>query len=133
MTRRPSTVRFEPRFGECAGALPFVDGEALTDLVTAYEAERGFDVVGGYAPAPLDLGHASVDPAPGHVLVLLGCECGEVGCWPLEARVQRDGRRVVWDRFRQPHRPARDYSGFGPFIFPADAYAAAVADARRRG
>ncbi len=130
MVRSPSSLRFEPRFGDCAGSLAFVDDVALTDLVAAYEAERGFDVVGGYACAPLDQGHASLEPAPGRVLTLLGCECGEVGCWPLEARVRRRGAHVVWDRFRQPHRPSRDYSGLGPFVFSAEAYARAVTGAR---
>ncbi|GHE07521.1 hypothetical protein GCM10011381_04310 [Klenkia taihuensis] len=61
--------------------------------MAAYEAERGVDVVGGYAPAPLDQGHASVGPAPGRTVTLLGCGCGEVGCWPLDARVRRTGDR----------------------------------------
>jgi hypothetical protein len=58
---------------------------------------------------------------------LLGCECGEVGCWPLQCSVRSDGHMVTWDNFKQPHRPERSYSQFGPFIFAQDRYEATVA------
>ncbi len=32
------------------------------------------------------------------------------------------GSVVRWGDFRQPHRPTRDYSAFGPFTFDARAY-----------
>jgi len=57
---------------------------------------------------------------------LLGCQCGEVGCWPLEARISFNERSVVWDNFRQPYRPARDYSQFGPFVFEIEQHARAA-------
>jgi hypothetical protein len=53
---------------------------------------------------------------------LLGCQCGEVGCWPLAARIVKTGNTMVWDMFRQEHRPDRDYSSFGPFTFDAEQY-----------
>ena len=34
---------------------------------------------------------------------------------------------LVWDGFRQPRRPERDYSNFGPFIFGERQYREAVA------
>ena len=40
---------------------------------------------------------------------LLGCgDRGDVGCWPLKARVRAEGESVVWDSFEQPHRKGRD-------------------------
>jgi hypothetical protein len=30
---------------------------------------------------------------------LLGCDCGEVGCWPLEARIIADAETVIWTGF----------------------------------
>jgi hypothetical protein len=59
-------------------------------------------------------------------IYLLGCQCGEVGCWPLTTRVTVNNNRVLWDSFRQPHRE-RDYSRFGPFVFDLDQYRNAVA------
>ena len=58
---------------------------------------------------------------------VLGCGgCGEVGCWPLGCRIRIDGEMVRWDSFSQPHRPNRDYSEFGPFIFERAQYLHAV-------
>jgi hypothetical protein len=58
---------------------------------------------------------------------LLGCQCGEVGCWPLLARIRAEDESVVWDSFEQPNRKDRNYSGFGPFVFDAEQYREAVA------
>ncbi len=44
---------------------------------------------------------------------LLGCECGDWGCWPLM-------------------HPDRDYSEFGPFRFPEPDFRIAVLDLRAR-
>ncbi len=61
-------------------------------------------------------------------IYLLGCACGEVGCWPLIASVSQRDDRVVWDEFMQPFRRDRDYSAFGPFLFSRAQYQDAVHD-----
>jgi hypothetical protein len=33
---------------------------------------------------------------------LLACGCGEVGCWPLEARIITGAGTVTWTGFAQP-------------------------------
>ena len=43
---------------------------------------------------------------------VLGCQCGEVGCWPLLARISIGDASVTWDFFQQPHRKERGYSGW---------------------
>jgi hypothetical protein len=53
---------------------------------------------------------------------VLGCECGEWGCWPLMARITATADCVTWDAFEQPHRKARDYVAFGPFQFDRHQY-----------
>jgi hypothetical protein len=53
---------------------------------------------------------------------VLGCECGEWGCWPLIARITATADFVTWDAFEQPHRKARDYVAFGPFQFDRHQY-----------
>ena len=116
--------------------LPVVGGQSLVVLARAYEAGRGFDVPGEYGGLVVDnfgfgdleqylTGSSDAWPGRGRV-ALLGCDCGEVGCWPLFARVRRESGAVVWESFENPHRPQRDYSGFGPFTFGGTAYAAAV-------
>ena len=59
-------------------------------------------------------------------IYVLGCDCGEAGCWPLLCRVRLAGDTVIWDQFRQPHRPTRDYTQFGPFVFDAEQYRTAA-------
>lgn len=57
---------------------------------------------------------------------MLGCECGEVGCWPLSVSVTRLEDGYQWSGFNQPHRAERNYDSFGPFLFDKDQYEAAV-------
>jgi hypothetical protein len=111
-----------------------IDGEPLTDLVEAFEVEAGMERTGGkyggLIPAffrvfPLDAhfhGHSTMQPKT----VLLACGCGEWGCWPLMASITVNAESVTWDAFEQPHRPGRDYSGFGSFRFARRQYDAAV-------
>jgi hypothetical protein len=68
-------------------------------------------------------------PWPGHQVPLLGCQCGEWGCWPLIASVTATDQEVLWSDFRQPYRPRWSYSRFGPFQFPASSYRQAVSAA----
>jgi hypothetical protein len=56
---------------------------------------------------------------------LLSCNCGEVGCSPLLARVTVDDDTVTWDEFEQPTRPDWDYDGFG-FTFARPQYEQAL-------
>ena len=117
--------------------VPYIDGASLIDLIEAYEASAEFDVVGGYGgiePQSFNFGDLRLYyvgrqtaqwPGPGKAW-LLGCGCGEVGCWPLEASIDAMSGGVTWSSFRQPHRPDRDYTGFGPFRFNAEQYAAAI-------
>lgn len=114
-----------------AALTPVVDGIDLIARVTAFEAQQGFEPAGGYAAlVPGSVG--MTDPTGyylGATAYLLGCTCGEAGCWPLEARIVVEPGTVTWTGFRQPHRPDRDYRGFGPFVFPRPAYERAVATA----
>lgn len=119
---------------------PVVDGISLPEIVTAFEREQHFDPAGGYGGlipewfkyGALDrylLGDFERDSyfARMNRVYLLGCQCGEVGCWPLLARIRAEGESVLWDSFEHPHRKERDYSGFGPFVFDSEQYRVAVA------
>ena len=138
----PDVVRFRVGTAEVRAVVPEVNGVALPEAVSAFEAGRGYTPAGGYGgliPDHFDFGDLSAYllgrgnrqwPGRGR-LWLLGCECGEVGCWPLEARVDAGTDLVVWTDFRQPHRPDRDYTGFGPFVFDREQYDQAVGAAVR--
>lgn len=121
--------------------LPHVDDVSLVDLISGYEYAAGFDVPGTYAGLVLDrfnfgdlttylLGQPdSTYWTKGGAIALLGCDCGEVGCWPLQAQVLVDDDRVTWRGFSQPFRPQRDYGSFGPLTFRRNQYERAVRDA----
>ncbi len=59
-------------------------------------------------------------------LAVLGCGCGEVGCWPLLVRISVTEDRVTWGDFEQPHRKSWRYGRLGPFVFERDAYERAL-------
>jgi len=117
--------------------VPTIDGQPLLDLIDRFELDSGMrpagDAYGGLIPAfyrygPLDehfLGKK--DRGLGPKTAVLACECGEVGCWPLMAQITPTGNLVVWSDFEQPHRPTRDYTRFGPFLFDRDQYDSVLA------
>ncbi|XRQ09711.1 hypothetical protein ACN3XK_02040 [Actinomadura welshii] len=114
--------------------LPYIDNVSLVDLVSGFEHAAGYGIPGQYAGIVLDhfnfgdltaylMGRPdSAYWAKRNVIALLGCDCGEVGCWPLEAHVQTNGDLVTWQGFTQPHSPKRDYGTFGPFTFRRPQY-----------
>jgi hypothetical protein len=120
--------------------IPYIDGTPLIELVAVYEVDRGYEPAGGYGgliPAHFNFGELTLYyearaarqwPRPERAW-LLGCDCGDVGCWPLTARVTVTAERVTWSNFEQEHRPSRDYTGFGPFVFDHAQYANAVTEA----
>jgi hypothetical protein len=68
----------------------------------------------------------AIDPGGDGKTALLSCDCGEVGCSPLLARVTIDEDTVTWDEFEQPTRPGWNYDGFGPFTFERRQYETAL-------
>jgi hypothetical protein len=117
--------------------VPIVNDVLLTNLIEEFERERRYEPVGGYAGivptqfnfGPLDQYYlGSNSPLPDGRCYVLGCECGELGCWPLEVLIRTNRQEIVWEGFRQPFRPERDYSTFGPFRFDLDQYRLTVTD-----
>ena len=132
------TVRRDTKLG-VSWVTPTIDGRSLRDLISSYESAQGYSPGGAYdglVPEHFDFGDlhehllgrgSEQSQEPGHASVL-GCDCGEVGCWPLDVAVTVTTNEVTWSRFAQPHRPEWDYSGFGSFTFDRSSYEAAVAD-----
>lgn len=117
---------------EVAEVVPTVNGVALTDLIDRFEEASGMEprgygglVQSFFRVGSMDrhyLNEASDMFGSSDRVPLLGCECGDWGCWPLLARVTVSAHEVRWDEFQQPHRERRDYSGFGPFVFIRQQY-----------
>jgi hypothetical protein len=110
-------------------AVPVIDGRPLTDLVTKFETKCGYDPAGGYGGVVFEFVNIGLSDnyfGKSEETFVLGCECGELGCWPLKCSVRDDRDTITWANFSQPHRPDRDYSSFGPFLFERAQYAQAV-------
>lgn len=124
-----------------------VDGRSLSELVGEVErlpasAEGSPSLAGNYAGlAPWAFEGDGARSVSAHYLggegshlhagprkktVLLGCPCGEAGCWPLMARVEVTPDEVVWDEFEQPHREGWSYEALGPLHFAREQYETAL-------
>lgn len=131
-------VQFGRRANKALGIL--INGERLEDLARVVEmphavAESTPKLAGDYAPLALSdinsdrnhfLGHPVVTWFEDGDTVLLGCPCGEWGCWPLTVRVDVNESSVRWHTFRNGHREW-DLSALGPFVFDRLEYEAALA------
>jgi hypothetical protein len=125
------TVRWLPN-RRVHDIVPAIDGQSLLDLIDRFELDAGMQPAGGaygglipayYRYGPLDahfLGAGT--PGLGTKTAVLGCECGEVGCWPLMTEIKPTGNLVVWNTVEQIFRPARNYTAFGPFLFDRKQY-----------
>jgi len=97
-----------------------VDGVDLVDLARDAELESATrsneaHLAGAYRPLEVwrvrDVARwlfgtdLTSSPSGGSWSVLLTCaDCGEVGCWGLEGRIDVASDHVRWSDFRQPHR-----------------------------
>ena len=97
--------------------VPVIDGRSLVDLAAAHEAGAGYEPSGGYGglvPSYFRFGDlvryylGQQEPWVDKPLAVLACDCGELGCWPLQCRVIVDDEHVTWRGFAQPHRPGWD-------------------------
>ena len=114
----------------------FIDETNLVELARIAElpharADGHPETAGNYdGMLPLDwVTLPEQDDADGRAAVL-GCTCGEVGCWPLRVRIVETPQRVRWSDFQQPHRPNWSHEGLGPFVFDRTQYDDEVARIR---
>ncbi|GGK88609.1 hypothetical protein [Deinococcus radiotolerans] len=158
MTFDTLDLRWDSWEGDEDTVLVLMNGTPLVELVRRWEdvaaqATGERSLAGSYAGLPARFA-AEIQTAwlgadqddgrlggPGKWVTLLGCECGEPGCWPLLARIETDGQAVRWLDFQQPYRAKKEadplnpqrpptpfwsYEGFGPFVFERAAYTRAV-------
>ena len=130
-----------------------IDGKSLVAKLKAFEtpfaqAEGHPNIAGGYSGLPASsyllpsrhfFGEQPHPKTREARVELLGCgDCGEMGCWPILARIDVEKDCVTWSNFQQPHRSGRgksavwDYSHFGPFVFDRAQYEEALQKASER-
>ena len=123
--------------GEVVTVTPYIDGVSLVELARRVEAgparaDRQADLAGSYAGLVVGKArwqdwYSGADPQLwSGDSCLLGCVCGDTGCWPLTAKVTVGPDTVVWAGFRTGHRPW-NLAALGPFTFSRRAYDAALA------
>lgn len=123
----------ELRIGDDGRVRVIIDGADLVDRVReieapAFAAEGIANLAGTYGGMqPYEWVDLPEQYGDGRAAVL-GCDCGEVGCWPLRVRITREGGTVTWSDFWAPgskHTPSL-LESLGPFVFDGAAYDAAV-------
>lgn len=105
-----------------------VNRRDLVELIGEFERSQGFDPAGGYGgliPSLYRFGPMSQHFLGGvdrSKVPVLGCECGEWGCWPLMVRISVNDGKVRWSEFGQGQRVAWDYGPFGTLVFEQASY-----------
>jgi hypothetical protein len=121
------------------GIVPHIDGVPLTELLRRVELpsarrEKKPDLAGSYVglmddrvrwPSRHYLGKPVLTWFGDGDTVLLGCTCGEWGCWPFTAIVTVEPDVVTWSGYRNGHRDW-DYGGLRDLVFDRTQYERAV-------
>lgn len=119
--------------------VPYVDGVPLPDLLREVElpSARGEgkpDLAGSYAgltddevrwPSQHYLGEPVLTWFGTGDTVLLGCTCGDWGCWPFTATVTVADQTVTWTAYRNGHRDWQ-YAALDDLVFDRTQYEEAV-------
>lgn len=119
----------ERELPELVGELerPFAEVEGSPSIAGSYIGLRPDQLDGSPGNHFLGSAHSHLSCGPEAKTVLLGCECGEPGCWPLMARIDARPDAVIWADFEQPHRDDWQYGGLR-LTFDRRQYEAALAE-----
>ncbi len=126
--------RDDPANGVVDAVEVFVNGRDLREVVREVELpfarrEGRPALAGDYAGLPPEdvflpsrrlLGEPTESyefDEPRGKLVVLGCTCGDVGCWPLLVEIAVREDTVIWSDFEQPRRRRWRHDELGPFVF----------------
>lgn len=89
------------------------------------EKEGQPEIAGDYLPLKVHYLHSSliedVEWDEQGKSVVYSCPCGEIGCWPLNVRIEWGDKYVVWKDFSQGCRREWKYDGL-KFIFDRRQY-----------
>ena len=131
---------YDSGYQECKVNI-LIDGKHLAEIMKEYEMpmavkEGNPSLAGDYSA--IDVASSSLkqyyfgkDKADWgdekNKTAILGCSCGNLGCWPLLCKINKQGTKVVWSDFEQPHRDEDwDYKTFESFVFDKQQYLNAI-------
>lgn len=141
MSRELNSIRFDIKHSECGDVVvPEIDGRSLLSILRDVEGpmskEEGNPTLAGAYEGLL---RGEIGSALKHYLgngrkrfrserktAILGCNCGEPGCWPFLVSIVVDNKFVHWSEFEQPHRRNWNYDGLQPLVLDRHQYETAV-------
>lgn len=110
----------------------FIDQRNLIEILKEYEKpfakKEGYEEMAGwYDWLFQDILYENLELQRWEKPILLWCQCGEEGCWPIETTIKKIDDTVIWTEFEQPFRKKDshnfwDYSNFGSFTFDKENY-----------
>jgi hypothetical protein len=106
---------------------PFAEAEGHPSIAGSYLGLVRWQLAGTPSEHFMGTPDSHLHCGPKHKTVLLGCVCGEPGCWPLMARIEVEPTTVAWGDFEQPHRADRWSHGELRFEFERRSYESALA------
>jgi hypothetical protein len=133
------TLEQELGVGVFPTIVPHLNGVPLPDLIRKVEMpsarrEGNPDLAGKYAglvddavrwPSRHYLGTPTLSWFDDGDTVLLGCDCGDWGCWPFTAIITLTKNTVTWSGYRTGHRDW-DYRELRDITFDRGQYEQAV-------
>ncbi|TCZ79361.1 hypothetical protein E0485_05735 [Paenibacillus albiflavus] len=136
------TIQFKVEYSEDQDAQVlgiYINGENLVELIRRYENQFDPSIAGGYEGLNIKFLNNIKEHFTGKLneddlfyyegkTLIMGCNCGEPGCWPILIKVIEEDEVIVWNEFEQPHRNEEsasghwDYSKFKPLRFNRKQY-----------
>ncbi|MDR0443217.1 MAG: hypothetical protein LBH44_07425 [Treponema sp.] len=111
----------------------YINGKKLSDILKEYEKQFDEKIAGKYDGIPLSYFGDIIKHFTGKIdkdmlnyngkTQLLGCACGEAGCWPFLSKIKTNNNILTWNEYEQPHRKINssggywDYSNLQSFTF----------------
>ncbi|MEC0129145.1 hypothetical protein [Paenibacillus pabuli] len=117
----------------------YINNENLIEIIKRYEVQFDPKIAGNYDGLNInfykdidehffgELNENDLFNYDGKTQIL-GCDCGEPGCWPLLIKISVSDEIIVWSDFEQPYRNEDsaggywDYSNLKPFVFHRKQY-----------
>lgn len=117
----------------------FVNNENLVDLIKEFEMQHDPSIAGRYEGLSIYSIYNLKEHFTGRLnendvfnyqgkTQIIGCNCGEPGCWPLLVKIIEEDEKIIWSEFEQPYRAKEsaggywNYSNFKSFEFIKNQY-----------
>ena len=92
----------------------YIDNENIIEHIKRYEKQFEPQIAGGYEGLNINFLQNIDEHLLGELnendlfnydgkTQILGCNCGEPGCWPLLVKIMVNDEIIVWSEFTQPH------------------------------